>query len=74
MKAKDIRELNPSEIEQRITDELNSLQHLRFQNAIAEIENPGILRVKKKLIARFKTVLAEKNAAAIAAAATEGAE
>ena len=73
MKAEDIRQLNPSEIQQRITDELNSLQHLRFQNAIAEIENPGILRVKKKLIARFKTVLAEKNAAT-KAASTEGAE
>ena len=73
MKAEDIRQLNPSEIQQRITDELNSLQHLRFQNAIAEIENPGILRVKKKLIARFKTVLAEKSAAE-KAAVTESAE
>jgi len=62
MKAQDIRELTESEIQQRITDEQNSLQHLRFQNAIAEIENPGILRIKKRNIARFKTILAEKAA------------
>ncbi len=74
MKAKDIRELNPSEIQQRITDELNSLQHLRFQHAIAEIENPGLLRTKKKLIARFKTVLAEKAAAETPAATENAAE
>ena len=62
MKAKEIRELNVTEIQQRIADEKESLQHLNFQHAIADIQNPMQLRHSRRLIARLQTILSEKQA------------
>ena len=63
MKAKEIRELSVAEIEQRIAEEQESLQHLNFQHAIADIQNPMQLRDSRRLVARLKTILKEKKAA-----------
>jgi len=62
MKPKEIRELDTTEIRQRITEETEQLQQLSFQHAIAQIENPMLLREKRRLIARLKTILNEKTA------------
>lgn len=63
MKAKEIRELSVNEIQQRIADEKESLQHLNFQHAIADIQNPMQLRHARRLVARLQTILKEKLAA-----------
>ncbi len=60
MKAKEIRELSLTEIQQRIVDEKESLQHLNFQHAIADIQNPMQLRHSRRLVARLQTILKEK--------------
>ena len=57
MKAKEIRELSSEEIVEHIKDEEEQLSHLRFQHAIADLHNPMILQEKRKLIARFRTIL-----------------
>ena len=64
MKAKEIRELSTEELEQRIQEEERDLGHLQFQHAIARIENPALLRQKRRLIARLKTIVNDRAASA----------
>jgi large subunit ribosomal protein L29 len=64
MKSKEIRDLKDQEIEGRIKEETEQLDHLTFQHAIATLDNPMVLREKRRLVARLKTILAEKNASA----------
>ncbi len=59
----EIRDLSPEEIETRIAEEQDQLEQLRFQHAVAHLENPAVLRQKRRLIARLKTVLNEKKRA-----------
>lgn len=63
MKPKEIRDLTSEEIRQRILDEKKAVQQLRFQHAVAQLENPAVLRQKRREIARLTTVLAERAAA-----------
>lgn len=64
MKSTEIRELSEQEIEQRVSEEEQELGNLTFQQAIAGLENPLILRTRRREIARLKTILKEKLAAA----------
>jgi large subunit ribosomal protein L29 len=61
MKAKEIRELSVEEIRQRIAEEQESLRHLRFQHAIADIQDPMKLRHTRRLVARLKSILRENE-------------
>lgn len=63
MKAKEIHDLSREEIEERIREESDQLRHLHFQHAIAELPNPMVIRYKRRLIARLKTILKQKEAA-----------
>ena len=63
MKAKEIRELTSAEIQQRILDEKKEVQQLRFQHAVAELENPAVLKQKRREIARLHTILTERKSA-----------
>lgn len=64
MEADQIRDLSVDEIETRITEEEEDLEELQFQHAIrGRLENPIILRTKRRFIARLKTVLNEKTRA-----------
>ncbi|MBP2666214.1 MAG: ribosomal protein [Firmicutes bacterium] len=59
MKAKEIRDLNASEMEQKIAGLKEELFNLRFQIATGQLENPMRIREVKKAIARIKTVQRE---------------
>lgn len=61
LKAKEIRELGLKEIRQRVDEEEDQLRQLEFQHAIAHIENPLLLREKRRLIARLRTIEREKE-------------
>jgi len=61
MNAKEIHELSREEIAERIRDEGEQLRQLHFQHAIAELPNPMILRHKRRLIARLRTILNHKD-------------
>ncbi len=63
MKAKEIRELATEEIRERIRETEAELQRLRFQHAIAELENPMQLRNLRRELARLKTILRERELA-----------
>ena len=47
------------ELETKLSDNMDSLQNLRFQKALQQIENPLQIRVFKREIAQVKTVLRE---------------
>lgn len=69
MEADQIRDLSVEEIETRIDEEEEELEELRFQHAIrGQLENPMLLRTKRRFLARLKTVLNEKKQAAEEAA------
>ncbi|MDE2732505.1 MAG: 50S ribosomal protein L29 [Bacteroidota bacterium] len=61
MKAKDIRALGDVEIRERIRENTQELRDLRFNKAIAGLENPLILRRKRRFGARLKTILKERT-------------
>ena len=63
MKAKEIRDLSVEEVTQRIKDEKEQLAHLEFQHAVAELPNPILIREKRRLLARLKTILSETTRA-----------
>lgn len=64
MEADQIRDLSVEEIETRIDEEEDELEELKFQHAIqGRLENPIILRTKRRFIARLKTILKEKQSA-----------
>ena len=69
MKANEIRDLSEAEIEQRIAEQTKDLTDLRFRRSVAGLENPIVLREKRREIARLKTVLQQKRAAASSDAA-----
>ncbi len=59
MKAKEIRELNLSELNDKLVDLKDELYKLRFQLAINQLENPMRITAVKKDIARVKTIIRE---------------
>ena len=61
MKAKEIRELSTDALRQRIQEEEEQLQQFHFQHAVATLQRPTLLREKRRLVARLKTVLNEKE-------------
>lgn len=70
LSASEIRDLGVEEIVKRIEEEEEQLEELRFKHAIqGRLENPMLLRSKRRLIARLKTVLNEKRHAAAGGAA-----
>ena len=61
MNAKEIREKTAAELKDTLESLKKELFHLRFQDAINQLENPMRISAVKKDIARVKTVLREKE-------------
>ena len=61
MKAKEIRELSTNDIEQRLLEEEDELRRLRFEHAVASVENSALLTNKRRFVARLKTILRERE-------------
>ena len=61
MKANEIRDLSEAEIRQRIDEETRDLTDLRFRRSVTGLENPIVLRDKRRKIARMQTILNEKE-------------
>jgi large subunit ribosomal protein L29 len=61
MKANEIRDMTLEEIRQRIDENESTLQALRFQHAVAQLEDPMVLRRTRREIARLQTILKEKE-------------
>ena len=61
MNAKEIREKTAAELKDTLDSLKKELFHLRFQDAINQLENPMRISDVKKDIARVKTVIRERE-------------
>ena len=61
MKNNEIRELTNEEITKKIEEYKEELFNLRFNQATGNLENPARIRELRKLVARMKTILRERE-------------
>jgi large subunit ribosomal protein L29 len=61
MKASEIRDLTTEEIQARLKEEQDSLLRLRLNHAVSAIERPSDIQNSRKLVARLKTILTERQ-------------
>ncbi len=61
MTNKEIRELSSEEILSRIEEAKEELFNLRFQQATGSLEKPSRITELRKLVARMKTILRERE-------------
>ena len=61
VKNNEIRELTNEEITKKIEEYKEELFNLRFNQATGNLENPARIRELRKLVARMKTVLRERE-------------
>ena len=59
MKKSELNEMNQAELENKLQDNLDALQNLRFQKSLQQLENPLEIKVLRKENAQIKTVLRE---------------
>ncbi len=63
MKARDLRELGATELDQRIRETESELAALRLKHKSGiGIERPVVMRTMRRDVARMKTVKAEREA------------
>ena len=61
MTNKEIRELSNEEILSKIEESKEELFNLRFQQATGSLEKPSRIRELRRLVARMKTILRERE-------------
>ena len=61
MTNKEIRELSNEEILSKIEESKEELFNLRFQQATGSLEKPSRIHELRKLVARMKTILRERE-------------
>lgn len=61
MTNKEIRELSNEEILSKIEESKEELFNLRFQQATGSLEKPSRITELRKLVARMKTILRERE-------------
>ncbi len=59
MKISELNEIQKTELETKLEDNLDALQNLRFQKALQQLSDPQQIRFLRKEIAQIKTVLRE---------------
>jgi large subunit ribosomal protein L29 len=59
MKASEIKDMNPDEMQSKISDLREELFNLRFQHEIGQLENPQRMKQTKRDIARLETIFKE---------------
>ena len=61
MKASELREINNTELEEKLKSLKEELFNLRFQLAINQLENPMRISAVKKDIARVQTIMRQNE-------------
>lgn len=61
MKAAELRDMTPGELQEQLEKDRQELFNLRFQSATQQVENTRRIRVVRKNIARILTILSEKG-------------
>ncbi|MCI8348961.1 MAG: 50S ribosomal protein L29 [Firmicutes bacterium] len=65
MELKKMRDMTETELNVELSKMKKELFNLRFQHATGQLENPVKMRELKKDIARVKTIIREKELAAV---------
>ena len=55
----DVRDMTETEVEQKIGEMKQELFHLRFRNAMRQLDDPLTIRFMRRDVARLKTALSE---------------
>ena len=63
MKTEELRQLSPDELSLRLEDSLEEMENLRFQHSTHQLDNPMLIKYKRKEIARIRTLIREYQAA-----------
>jgi large subunit ribosomal protein L29 len=61
MKIYEIKALPTEDLQRRLKEESESLENLRFQKSIGQLENFKAIQNTKRLIARLHTILKERS-------------
>ena len=61
MKTPEIKELSSAEILERIQTEQDSLTRMKMNHAITPLDNPQVIVNVRRNIARFKTILRQRE-------------
>jgi|TARA_B110000211_G_C13989911_1_gene513499 large subunit ribosomal protein L29 len=61
MKATEILELSVEDLKVKITEESKALDTLKLNHAVSPLENPQVIKTTRRLVARLKTVLTQKE-------------
>ena len=61
MTAKEIRELAPTELSNKLRETRDQLLQLRLRKNTGQVEKPHLLREYRKDIARMETILQQKK-------------
>ena len=61
MKTKEIRNLSDQDLQKQLEQSKSGLFNLRFQLATGQLENPMMIGLVKKDIARIKTIIRERE-------------
>ncbi|MHA6325053.1 50S ribosomal protein L29 [Roseivivax sp. CAU 1753] len=67
MNASDLRDKTPDELRDQLVQLKKEAFNLRFQQATGQMENTARMRIVRRDVARVKTVLNQKAAAAASA-------
>ncbi len=63
-RARELRELNDTELEHRLGEAKEELFNLRFQNATGQLDNVSRISTVRRDVARIETLLREREIAA----------
>lgn len=61
MKAKEVRDMTPDELNLKLTNLKEELFNLRFQVATGQLDNPMRIKDVRRSIARIKTIIRERE-------------
>ena len=61
MKLYEIRSITTEDLKTRLKEETESLENLRFQKSIGQLENFKAIQNTKRLIARINTLIKERE-------------
>lgn len=62
MKPGEIRDLTDAEIREKVIQTKEELFRLRFRSATQQLENPTLIRMLRRDLARMHTILQEREA------------
>ena len=61
MKATEKLELSVEDLKVKITEESKALDTLKLNHTVSPLENPQVIKTTRRLVARLKTVLTQKE-------------